>query len=109
MAENLVWIWLQSVREHARARSFNFDARRFVSVAIAKRFEESIVKRSSIPERGFELAPGNFSYFNQIIATRKWEQFSKPQTGHYQWSGSFMPMPMSTLNSRRGLMGRNFF
>ena len=47
-------------------------------MATAKWFEESIVKWLAISEHGFELVPRNFSYFDQIIVARKWEQFCKP-------------------------------
>ena len=52
------------------------------SVTKPKRFEESIVKRSSIPEHGSELVLGNLPYFDEIIVARTWEQFFKsPRVG----------------------------
>ena len=61
-----------------RSQTFSsYDADKFVSVAASNRFEQSLLKKVPIGERGFSIKEGDFPHFDRIIGKRGWAEFCK--------------------------------
>ena len=52
--------------------SSSFDIERFVSAEAETRFYDSIKRRSSLKERGFELEPSYMAKYETVIENRGW-------------------------------------
>ena len=95
--------------KHARtgAGPSSFDVRKFVSAAAAKRFEESVVKRSGIPERVLNwYQEMSCILMRSLLLESANNLASYWGQGCYKWSESFMQMPTSTHNLKLGFIGR---
>ena len=47
--------------------SSSYDATRFVSDVSSERYTQSLIKKVTIPERGFDIQKGDFLDFDLII------------------------------------------